>query len=113
MRTSSIFAIAALLALLLIDLAASGQRPAPAAADKSTVEQHIAGWKQKPREAATTLMGKYGLPHEATAQRLIWHGNGPWKRSEVALMMKGNRMSTCRTSGSSHRAGTRVIATRR
>jgi hypothetical protein len=83
MRTSSILAITAVLALLLMDRPASGQRPTLVAADKSTVEKHIAGWKQKPRETATLLIGKYGLPHEATAQRLIWHGNGPWKRSEL------------------------------
>lgn len=28
-------------------------------------------------------MGKYGPPDEVTSHRLVWHNNGPWKRSEL------------------------------
>jgi hypothetical protein len=48
-----------------------------------TVEEMIAGWKSKPQEVARKMLVKYGLPHEATPMRLIWHGTGPWKRTEV------------------------------
>jgi hypothetical protein len=50
---------------------------------KVSVEQMIAGWKSKPQEVARTMLAKYGLPHEATPMRLIWHHTGPWKRTEV------------------------------
>lgn len=29
------------------------------------------------------MLEQYGPPHEATPVRLIWHNNGPWKRTEV------------------------------
>ncbi|MCA1574073.1 MAG: hypothetical protein LC770_05950 [Acidobacteria bacterium] len=52
-------------------------------ADKATVEGIIAGWKSKPQEVARTIIAKYGQPNEATAMRLVWHNNGPWKRTEL------------------------------
>ncbi|MDQ3685470.1 MAG: hypothetical protein M3430_07680 [Acidobacteriota bacterium] len=51
--------------------------------DKATVEGIIANWKPKPQEVARTIIAKYGMPNEATAMRLIWHNNGPWKRTEL------------------------------
>lgn len=51
--------------------------------DKSTVEKIISNWNDTPRETARNLMSKYGMPDEATQQRLIWHDNGPWKKTEV------------------------------
>ncbi len=52
-------------------------------ADQATVEQIIVSWKAKPQEVARTVIAKYGLPQEATAMRLVWHNNGPWKRTEL------------------------------
>lgn len=52
-------------------------------ADQANVEQIIAGWKSKPQEVARTVIAKYGQPQEATAMRLVWHNNGPWKRTEL------------------------------
>jgi hypothetical protein len=66
--------------------AASGQTAQPAAPmalDQAAVERLIAGWKQKPQEVARQMLAKYGVPHEATAVRLIWHNTGPWKRTEL------------------------------
>jgi hypothetical protein len=54
--------------------------PAP---DQATVEQIIATWKRQPQAVARQMIAKYGQPHEATAQRIIWHNNGPWKRTEL------------------------------
>ena len=52
-------------------------------ADQKTVDQIIATWKSKPQEVARKMIAKYGSPQEATAERLIWHRNGPWKFSEL------------------------------
>jgi len=51
--------------------------------DKATVEQIITGWKPTPQEVARTVIAKYGMPNEVTAERLVWHNNGPWKRTEL------------------------------
>jgi hypothetical protein len=51
--------------------------------DKEMVEKIISNWKATPQEVARTVMGKYGMPQEATEMRLIWHNNGPWKRTEL------------------------------
>ena len=59
------------------------QTTQPRATDQKNVEQIIAGWKAKPQEVARKMVAKYGQPHEATANRLIWHNNGPWKRTEL------------------------------
>lgn len=47
------------------------------------VEQVLQSWEEHPRKVAQDMMGKYGPPHEITEQRLIWHGTGPWKRTEL------------------------------
>ena len=52
-------------------------------ADKAIVEGIIANWKAKPQEVARTIIAKYGQPNEATTMRLVWHNNGPWKRTEL------------------------------
>ncbi|MEW6156738.1 MAG: hypothetical protein AB1813_04860 [Verrucomicrobiota bacterium] len=54
-----------------------------AGAQKVSADQIIQNWKAKPKEVAQTLISKYGQPDEVTPQRLIWHNNGPWKRTEV------------------------------
>lgn len=59
------------------------QTAPPQSAGHPTAEQIIAAWKSKPQEVARKMLAKYGQPHEATAARLIWHGNGPWKRTEL------------------------------
>jgi len=51
--------------------------------DQATVERIISGWKMKPQEAARKTIAKYGLPQEASAMRLVWHNNGPWKMTEL------------------------------
>jgi hypothetical protein len=62
-------------------------RLAPAAAQEATpvsqqvVDEIIAAWPETPRMVAGEVMGTYGPPHEATASLLIWHNNGPWKRT--------------------------------
>jgi hypothetical protein len=48
---------------------------------KSSASSMIASWPEKPRDMATKLMTKYGPPDEATSSMLVWHNNGPWKRT--------------------------------
>ena len=48
-----------------------------------SVDQVIAKWKATPQEVARKTIAKYGQPQEVTANRLIWHNNGPWKYTEL------------------------------
>ena len=52
-------------------------------ADRAAVERIISGWRMKPQEAARTMIARYGQPDEASAMRLVWHDNGPWKMTEL------------------------------
>ncbi|SDH69991.1 hypothetical protein SAMN05192534_109123 [Alteribacillus persepolensis] len=45
--------------------------------------QILSNWNGKPLEGAKTMIQKYGYPQEATISQLIWHHNGPWKRTAV------------------------------
>ena len=47
----------------------------------STVDALMAGWPEEPRQAAATMMRKYGVPQEGSASMLVWNNNGPWKRT--------------------------------
>ena len=63
-------------------------RPAAAMAPMSPVDQAMVDritstWKAEPKALAVKLVAKYGLPREASANRLIWMNNGPWKWSEL------------------------------
>jgi hypothetical protein len=51
--------------------------------EQATVEQIVSGWKAMPQEAARKLVAQYGPPDEASAMRLVWHNNGPWKMTEL------------------------------
>jgi hypothetical protein len=44
----------------------------------------VASWPMKPRDAASTLMAKYGQPDVVGDRVLIWHDKGPFKK--IALM---------------------------
>ncbi|MBA7474543.1 hypothetical protein ES707_09897 [subsurface metagenome] len=48
------------------------------------VESIVSSW-QNPEAVnwVHKMMDKYGMPDEATAKRLIWHNNGPWKRTMI------------------------------
>lgn len=43
----------------------------------------IEEWPSGPATAARNMLERYGPPNEGTSFRLIWYGNGPWKRTEV------------------------------
>jgi hypothetical protein len=43
----------------------------------------ISQWKPAAHKAAEQMLDAYGEPDEITSERLIWHDNGPWQRTEV------------------------------
>lgn len=45
------------------------------------VKTLINGWPSKTKEVANTVMAKYGPPAEVTGTMLVWHNNGPWKKT--------------------------------
>lgn len=49
--------------------------------DGAQIEALISTWPTSPRNLADALIASYGMPHEATQNMLIWHFNGPWKRT--------------------------------
>jgi hypothetical protein len=51
--------------------------------DLATVTGILRTWPDVSKQAATTTINKYGLPNEASPTRLIWHNNGPWKRTVI------------------------------
>jgi hypothetical protein len=51
--------------------------------DLATVNSILGTWPDVSRQAAKTTINNYGLPNEASATRLIWHNNGPWKRTVI------------------------------
>ncbi len=86
MIKSIVFVLTFTLAVVAIGGLAPGQRTQAMqtkATDQTAIEQFISGWKSKPQELARQMIAKYGQPNEATAMRLVWHNNGPWKRTEL------------------------------
>lgn len=50
---------------------------------RDPVEETVADWPDRPAELARQMRDKYGPPDQALDRRLVWQGNGPWKRTEV------------------------------
>ena len=49
--------------------------------EAAEVERIIAGWPEAQKNVARQMLAKYGTPNEATATKLFWYRNGPWKRT--------------------------------
>jgi hypothetical protein len=49
----------------------------------SITEQMLTGWPRGARRVIDEFAGRYGLPHEATPDALVWYFAGPWKRTVV------------------------------
>ncbi len=43
----------------------------------------LSGWHEASQKAAQEMTEKYGPPDETTDTMLVWHDNGPWKRTIV------------------------------
>ena len=67
--------------ILMLSIAAAGC--STAAVSPGNTESIIAGWPSVPQDVARKTMAKYGPPNEATATMLVWHNNGPWKRTII------------------------------
>jgi hypothetical protein len=52
--------------------------------DEGKASSIVARWPQESKMAAETMIQKYGEPGEATETALMWHKNGPWKRTTVS-----------------------------
>jgi hypothetical protein len=50
---------------------------------QTSLEEVTANWNETARNAARQMFQKYGAPQEVTTNRLVWHENRPWKRTEV------------------------------
>lgn len=59
------------------------QPPGQAQQQQRQARQVIRNWKPGAQKAAQKMIEKYGEPDEVTHQRVVWHDNGPWKRTEV------------------------------
>ncbi len=44
----------------------------------------VEDWPAAPKKGARQMLEQYGEPNEATPSLLIWHRNGPWKRTIVS-----------------------------
>ncbi|MBI4444991.1 MAG: hypothetical protein HY645_03700 [Acidobacteria bacterium] len=63
---------------------ASSVKPEPRTpVSRSEVDKVIRAWMRPPQQTARKMINKYGLPDEVTPFRLVWHSNGPWKRTEL------------------------------
>ena len=66
--------------------AAAGDEPAEGAryrVPQADADRIIEDWPAAPNKVAQELFQVYGPPNEATPTLLIWHDNGPWKRTII------------------------------
>ncbi len=61
----------------------TGMKPMMMNIDRAMVDRITSTWKAEPKALAAKIIAKYGMPQEASANRLIWVNNGPWKWSEL------------------------------
>ncbi len=52
---------------------------------------------EAPKKVARATLERYGPPNEATPTLLVWHGNGPWKRTEVTADERPHKFPTPHT----------------
>ncbi len=50
---------------------------------RNLADEVVSGWTDTARLAAQLMMKRYGSPDEVGSSRLVWNGNGPWKRTIV------------------------------
>lgn len=89
MNNQSTFAMAAALmwasagCVPAAKMTAAGEPALDAASRRDLAERVSSGWAETPRLAARLMMTRYGPPDVVGMSRLIWHGNGSWKRTIV------------------------------
>jgi len=70
-KTATAMAVIAAIALLAGETMSgqgSGMQPMMMKVDQPMVDKMLASWKMEPRELATKIIAKYGLPQEASAK---------------------------------------------
>lgn len=73
-----------LIPIIAAAIGSAPQTPVKAAAgEQRKVADVLGAWPEKPRLIARLMIEKYGQPDEIAKGRLIWNGNGPWKRTTV------------------------------
>lgn len=55
----------------------------PHASDPGSLHATLEDWPREPRDLADAMIERYGPPDDVLPSRLIWHGNGAWKRTEL------------------------------
>lgn len=88
MNTKSMFAIAAALiwssaGCVTAVRSTAGESTMDAESRRALAENVSSGWSEKSRLAARLMIARYGAPDVVGASRLVWQGNGPWKRTIV------------------------------
>lgn len=63
--------------------ASNGKAQTLGTASSKEIDQALASWPNKPKAVAYQMIKKYGPPHSVGSAALIWHNNGPWKRTTV------------------------------
>lgn len=66
---------------LTLLVACAPMRP-PSAAGMS-YQSLTASWPADTQKVIQKMVAKYGPPQEASAGTLVWHNNGPWKRTVI------------------------------
>ncbi len=61
----------------------AGESTMDAERRRALAEEVSSGWPEKSRLAARLLIARYGAPDVVGSSRLVWQGNGPWKRTIV------------------------------
>ena len=61
------------------------------------VERIIGSWPDPQKNVAHQMLEKYGPPNEAMPSKLIWYGNGPWKRTELSSDVVAHNWPTIHT----------------
>jgi hypothetical protein len=51
---------------------------------EAQIRRILHGWPAPQKNIAQQMIAKYGLPNEATATKLFWYRNHPWKRTELS-----------------------------
>lgn len=62
---------------------AAGESTMDAERRRALAEKVSSGWSEKSRLAARLMLARYGAPDVVGTSRLVWQGNGPWKRTIV------------------------------
>ncbi|MDQ3340814.1 MAG: DUF4142 domain-containing protein [Myxococcota bacterium] len=59
------------------------QAPAAKSVTRGELDKAISNWPAKPKAVAYQMIKKYGLPQDLTSFAIVWHNNGPWKRTTI------------------------------